>query len=200
MLDGYIEFRHDSNDIMESLYDRAAFEIDIPTRSLDILMVVDPRLYGENWALLSPAPALRFDIRNRDGVVFSSPDAVGHFLRQTNLTRIGNRYEPGMETGRDELYKSTIQLVRDGMDDCVVSLDTIKRHAAESGLTADQVARARELMVLPDKFLFYRVSWTGAHIGLTCSIRFPKPTDVTKVDPRRMADSAQHSGVEKPVE
>ena len=174
LLSNYAQYREDAGEDLESLYDRADFEIDIPTRSLDILVVVDLRLFAANPDQ-EPAPSLKFDIRNRDGVVFSSPDAVSHFLRQANLVRIGNRYEPGMEKDRDSLYNSTIELARDRTRDFARSLETVRTHAIEQEPSSEQIDRARSLLELPKRFLFYRISWVGAHIGLTCSIRFPRP-------------------------
>lgn len=173
MLREYANSKPKNNDPREFPYDRADFEIDIPTRSLDILMVLDPLLYANDPGL--DRPKLKFDIRNRDGVAFSSADAIGQFLRSSNLVRIGNSYEPGMESGRDDLYKETIRLARDKQEEYVNVLKVLEGSKADSGITAEQIQRAGNLMKLPERFLFYRVSWTGAHIGLTCSIRFPRP-------------------------
>jgi hypothetical protein len=160
---------------VESLYDRADFEVDIPTRSLDIFVIVDLRLFAGRPETES-VPALRFDIRNRDGVAFSSPDAVDHFLRQENLLRIGSRYEPGAKG--DKRYEETVRLGREGVRHFAERLKTIRGKVTgrsdKAGLAA-QIDRTLPALKLPPRFLFYRISWIGAHMGLTCSVRFPKP-------------------------
>jgi hypothetical protein len=168
-LENYLSFAdpEDSALDLEALYDHVDIEIDIPTRRLEILVVADLDLFEDDHS--ARPPALRFDIRNRDGVPFSSPDAVDHFLRQRSLVRIGSRY-PAPEPN-DELYKSLVQAVGHWSSELDHRLEVF----AAGRPNDERLEDIRRRSHLPDCYLLYGVSWTGAHIGLTCAVKIPKP-------------------------
>ena len=156
---------------LDSLYDRTEFEIDIPTRVLEALVVVDLRLY-DGYPPSEGEPTLRFGVRNRDGVGFSNEDVVGHFQRQSSLIHIGS--PPAPES--DPLHQETVQRIREEHRDFREGLERLRRELPGEEVRS-RIDRALERLDLPERFLFYRVSWTGAHIGLICSVRFPRPFD-----------------------
>jgi len=172
LFEDYVQRREERGESLESLYDRTEFEIDIPTRHLEILVVLDLGLY-DDYPDSEGKPALRFDVRNRDGVAFSGPDALGRFLQQNNLVRIGNQYPTDSDV--DELYDETVEKVKAHHGLLLESLEMFRERSPKKPDFRAQVERARSLVELPKRYLFYRVAWTGADIGLICSVRFPRP-------------------------
>lgn len=92
----------------------------------------------------------------------------------------GGKYPLERKEGLDDLYHETIQLIHERAEDYSRSLDAVKNFSAELKISEEQIMFARELTRVPDRFFFYRISWVGPHIGLICSIRFPKPSAETK--------------------
>lgn len=174
VLQDYAQYAGD--DQVVELYDRVDIMVDIPTRDLEIFVVVDRQLYTETRRFGGAHfdPRLRFEFRNREEMPFADPDTFEAILRENFLQKISSTYPVDTAEGPpDQLYLDS----RAGVEECFrlmqERLDMLFRDHTDLVGTAQREDFAD--LAIPESYLFYRVHCTWTHLGLVYSVKWPKP-------------------------
>lgn len=155
--------------------DRAAFAIDIPMRSLELVAIVDADLYRHSDHLRQ-IPDLQLQIRNRESVAFGE-GKMGEYLALSSSTLdkasvfvTGDRHSQAGLSAEAAMHLSSM---RARLAEAAVWLagQAAKRNA--SGYLLDSVM---DLMYTPVRFLYFRLRWLRPRTGLQVCVRWEKPT------------------------
>lgn len=156
-----------------NLYDRVDIVIDVPTRDLEIIVVVDRKLYRKTSRFGGDDfnPELKFELRNREEVPFASKHSFERILRDRFLNRISASFPSNKP--EDDFYAETRQRIESSLSEFKLRLAELvqKPEALGSAPAAERIGRVQ----IPSRYMFYRVQWSWAHIGVYLSIKWVKP-------------------------
>jgi hypothetical protein len=156
------------------IYDHVDIAVDVPTRAIDLTVVIDPRLYKETERYGSDfqhTPTI--ELRNREEVVFTSKQSVQTILDKEFFRQSSGRFldsEPAT-TGRNREIEAHIAKM---FSDFQRRLDTIRSEKPEALGRQDAVQRLENLR-MPAEYLFDRAVWTWPHIGFYLSVKWARP-------------------------
>lgn len=163
-------------DLTQDLHDKVEIPVDIPTKSLETIVLVDRGLYSSTKRFGGPRfkPALSFDICNGEGIAFSHFQSHDSALTD-NIEPTGGSFPPSKD--RNPIASETIDQIEDGRNH-------LKSRMLELMLDIENDAvlgkLRRAIRDLPEQYLFYRVRWAWPHTGLYLSIKWPKPEPHTE--------------------
>lgn len=160
----YVQWRE-----QEPGFDRVDLPIDIPTRNLEISVVVDQELYRSTQEEVAN---LNLEFRNRESARFSgkeiayySEDPIVEVHGHMPDVNIGNNYGAIMSDLKE--LENRIWFFAD--------------HEASNGLEKTPVLggvgkkRLQEVLCTPKTFLFYNMKWPLPHLGLEVCVGWEKP-------------------------
>jgi len=163
--------------------DRVDFPIDIPTLSLEIIVVVDADLYRKTAITDSDKkeiPNLRLEFRNRELARFES-DAIS----RDNFNRIdppilGKCLGKFVDTQSEKSRKINPDLEAEiwtRLDELRIRIDTITQGKMKSGPVVSTKEREalRKAFVIPSSFLYYKLVWPSPYFGVEVGIQWEKP-------------------------
>ncbi len=170
-LEDYAQHLGSGGDEDTDFYDRVDILVDIPTRELELIVVVDADLHGNDQRLGLQERRLKLELRNREEVPFANTHALQAVLQDKFLRRIGNRYPPQEET--DGFYDDSIEQIG-------IQFDLFQKRIGQIAQIPEclghEGAAERLLSIdLPQRYLFYRTLWSWVHTGLYLSIKWVKP-------------------------
>ena len=172
-LDEYVQYLQPKDTSPEDYYDRVDILIDIPTRELDLIVVVDGDLHsntkrfgGEDFI-----PNLKFELRNREEVPFANTHPLQAVLQERFMRRIGSQVPPRKET--DDFHAESVEQAESMFSCFHKRLETLANDPTALG--PEGAGDRLRNVVFPDKYHFYRILWSWAHIGLYISIKWVKP-------------------------
>jgi len=145
-------------------YDRADFSVDIPTRNVEIIVVIDADLWAHSAINLDTLSApLNFVYRNRDEVAFQGEGRQGYDPSLQRVTSFSSKKDG------DELYEESLKSARTNFKGMVSRF-------TELGLRKDQITNGgKGPGQPPKKFFFYRIVAPWVATGLLLSVRWVKP-------------------------
>lgn len=166
------DLRH--GDPSEDQFDHVDIPVDIPTRDLELIVVVDEGLFGEPGALGEDFDrSLHFELRNRDEIAFSSTHAFEALLRERFLERIGASFP--RDGYKDQYYIETTEKIGSAFErfrNRAAQLAEANRNLCKDTELARERIRRLEL---PERYLFYRLNWSWVHVGIHLSVKWVKP-------------------------
>lgn len=149
-------------------YDRVGFPVDIPTRNLKALVVVDIDLYQKGSVRPKENPLLELEFRNRESARFE-----GLFLDPWNPMErtIAGRHlkdaeDPNAEAIRTDLGKFKKRI------------EALAQSSVKDGpiVTPEQQIEINKVQI-PEQFLYYTLAWPSPCLGMEVCVRWQKPEE-----------------------
>jgi hypothetical protein len=149
-------------------YDRVEFPMDIPTRNLEALVVVDLELYQNGTHQPHEIADLELELRNRESARWEG-------IPQDDCNKMGSRpvgrHLPGVPNPDVDEIGKTLGAFRGRIEKL---LDTkIGREPVVPN--KDQRSALRDALRIPESFLYYTLEWPSPYFGVEVCIRWPKP-------------------------
>jgi hypothetical protein len=146
--------------------DRIDFNVDIPTRDFQALVVVDEGLYSTLTS--EEIPPLGIEFRNREWARFAGKDVV-EFSEENRMNELHGQSSTAEEgdVGRvQSRLKEFLERLR-----TVAGLEVDSKPAVASKPDRDLV----ESLGVPERFLFVEIDWPSPHFGIEICVTFEKP-------------------------
>jgi len=145
-------------------YDRVGFPIDIPTRNMTALVVVDLDLYGS-----SRPPDLELEFRNREWARFESEGISHDYWNPMGATSMGRHLKKEPSPKSKEILKE--------LDRFKKRVETLAKSQVEddSVVPPEQLAELNSVLRIPADFLYYKLSWPSPYFGIEVCVRWQKP-------------------------
>ena len=152
-------------------YDRVDLPIDIPTRNLEIFVVLDIDLYRKTPVSLHEIPHLDLEFRNREGARFEAKD----FSRDQDnpLRQSFGKYIEGDSDAKTTTVRAEIRNFKD-------RLESLTRSTVDGIPTFTEQERStlQKTFVEPQRFLFLRGEWPTPYFGVEVCARWEKAVRV----------------------
>lgn len=144
--------------------DRIDFNIDIPTRDLKALVVIDEGLYKHLSA--EEIPRLDLEFRNQEWALFVGTEVIDDVnslreQRRGHSSRLDTQDLARIRGEVDGLLSRVRHLARLQVDDLPVV-------AESNGATL-------EALTVPERFLFFEIDWPSPHFGMRVCVNWEKP-------------------------
>lgn len=170
----YVQWRETASGLLlpeaDINFDRIDLVLQIPTRNLDIVVVVDSALYRNTpFASESEIPALAMELRNPEGTLFEdrtiAQDPENPMTREISDRYIGQ----GRPPQTDEILEKLGELQK--------RIFSIGEAEADNGpvLNEEERQRMADAFKLPEHFLFYTLEWPTPQVALSVCVRWEKP-------------------------
>ena len=154
--------------------DRVDIPIDIPTRNLEVIVVVDADLYRRSSPADNDFPNLDLEFRNREGARFEGKEPA---LDPENSMEVseGKQLMGRISTKAEPIVNDLRELGE--------RLAAIAEAEAGNGavLTVEGQEMLRQAFQRPERFLFYRLEWPSPYFGLEVCVRWEKPLRPTSL-------------------
>lgn len=150
-------------------YDRVGFPMDIPSRNLDALVVVDMDLYRGGSLPFQEIPLLDLEFRNRESARFEgegiSHDAWNPMKSPLVGKHLNDAPDPHAERILEDLatFKQRIE--------ALAQLEV----ANEPVVPPEQMPVLQRALKIPEQFLYYKLGWPSPYFGVEVGIRWHKP-------------------------
>lgn len=163
--------------------DRVDFPIDIPTRNLEIVVVVDTDLYRKTAITDSDRreiPNLKLEFRNRELARFES-DAIGRDnFNPIDLPILGKCLGKPPDTQADKSRKRNLDPeaeLRAQLNELKMRIENLAQAKVKSGPVVSPQEREalRSALIIPDSFLYYKLVWPSPYFGIEVGIQWEKP-------------------------
>lgn len=147
-----------------SRYDRLAYNIDIPTTSLQCFVFVDQNLYPPGLE----SPDLEIELRNRERARFREKEAVYAFEenRPKEHSSVGTKSENPELAAQLEGFLNRLRELADA------------RIKGRPVVKNDDAKLIRSLAV-PERFLYLRLDWPCPYWGIQVCARWRKPFQIS---------------------
>ena len=160
--------------------DRVGIPVDIPTRNLEIVVIVDVDLYRESRLPPHEVPKLALEFRNPESAQFEGI-AIG--LDRWNPIRdpMVDRYVKEDPETHDEEISQILQPLsnlRARVDSLLEA--KVSKTSKDWVVPPESRSRLKNALVIPDSFLYYKLSWPFPHFGVDVCIRLDKPFKVRR--------------------
>jgi hypothetical protein len=153
-------------------YDRVGFPIDIPTRNLKALVVVDMDLYENGSLSQEEIPLLDLEFRNRESARFDG-EGISH-----------DRWNPMGTSLFDRHVKDTSDKLTENiwvkLKEFEGRIEVLGGSSAKDGspiVPPEQRESLRNAFKLPKKYLYYELSWPSPYLGIEVCVRWQKPEE-----------------------
>lgn len=154
-------------------YDRIDLPIDIPTRNLEVIVILDSELYrntpGANFLEIQ---SLGAEFRNREGALFENK-GFGSDPENLPVFYSGKFSREEIEEGKRGRAKNA----HERFMEMVSRIESLAHGNAKDSpvLTNETLSRLRETLILPAEFLLFEMTWKSPHLGLETCVRWQKP-------------------------
>lgn len=172
--------KYQIQDPLEDYHDHAAIVVDIPTRDLELVVIVDRALFREEGVPEDDLDyTLHFELRNREEIPFASTHAFQHLLRERFLERIGSSYPPNQS--RDANYDEAVEDVKSAFSRFKECANRVSQESDSTGRLKNmgpEPEKGKQRIAdlkLPSDYLFYRLKWSWVHVGIHLSVKWVKP-------------------------
>lgn len=179
-LQDYVQWRETASGLLlpeaDSHFDRIDLVLQIPTRNLSVVVVVDTALYRNTpFASESEIPALAMEFRNLEGTLFEDR-SIAQDQENPMTLDISDRYiGQGRPPQTDKILKKLRELQN--------RIFTIGEAEADNGpvLNEEERQRMADAFTLPEHFLFYTLEWPTPQVALSVCVRWEKPVRLSRV-------------------
>jgi hypothetical protein len=172
-LQDYVQWKESGSDPAmpkaESDFDRIDLPIEIPTRNLQVKVVVDTALYrSSRFVSEREIPELGMESRNLEGTRFdgSAQDPENPIVTARPDRSIDDEHRP--KAGE------VLSLLR-GFRERIISLARTDADDGRPVLSQEERARVEAAFKLPDHFLSYELEWPSTPFGIAVCVRWEKP-------------------------
>jgi len=175
-LEDYMQWNHGDGG-----YDRIELAIDIPTRNLEVVAIVDAELYRNTpGASFLEIQELGVEFRNREGALF---DNKGYGSDPDNLPAVYSDkiyLKDISEKKKREEKKGRGRYAQDRFTEMVSRIKSLAySKAGDSPVLMDgTLSRLKETLKLPAEFLLFEMAWPSPPLGLEVCVRWQKPVCV----------------------
>jgi hypothetical protein len=150
-------------------YDRVGFPVDIPTRNLKALVVVDIDLYQRESVRPKESPLLELEFRNRESARFEGVflDPWNPMSKTLAGRHLKDALDPHAEGIRSELGKFKERI------------ETLAQSSVKDGpiVTPEQQVELNRILQIPEQFLYYSLAWPSPYLGMEVCVRWQKPEE-----------------------
>lgn len=149
-------------------YDRVGFPIDIPSRNLEALVVVDMDLYKGSLPL-EQIPPLSLEFRNPESARFEG-EAISHdSWNPMNPPLVDKHFKGSPDPHAKDIWKSLGAFRK--------RILVLARSEVADGpvVPPEQIPEIQKALTLPKQFLYYKVGWPSPYLGVEVCIRWLKP-------------------------
>lgn len=144
-------------------YDRVDLNVDIPTRGLKALVVIDERLYKHLKD--EEIPLLDLQFRNREWARFSGREIVDDANKIWELR--------GRSQDSDE---KAIAEVEGQLEELLLRLRELSTQQVDGLPVVTEADRGIiEALRVPERFLFFQIDWPSPHFGIEVCVHWEKP-------------------------
>jgi hypothetical protein len=144
--------------------DRVEFSIDIPTRDLKALVVVDEGLYKH--LSTEEIPRLDLEFRNREWARFVGTEAIDDV----------NRVREQLRGHSSSLDTEGLERVRGEVEGLLSRLRELAKNQVDGLPVVTESARVIiESLTVPERFLFFEIDWPSPHFGMHVCVHWEKP-------------------------
>jgi hypothetical protein len=145
------------------IFDRIETPIDIPTKNLELSVIVDRELFSTMDVTEISNLALEF--RNRESARFEGKEVA--LSSETGIEELSGRSDEGDE-GADEMLLK-VRRLRQRVD-AILTL-----RGAQGYVGQKERIDILDRLTLPENFLFFRLRWPFPHLGIATCVRWEKP-------------------------
>ncbi len=148
-------------------YDRLDVPLDIPTRNLEVIVMIDAGLYKDT-ASVDETPDLGVEFRNRENARFEGRE-VANDLENPMEIFLGRRLH-GENSAKTEP-------VLESLNELEARLKHLAQAAVGDEPVLDDPGRKRlwDAFKRPERFVFCRLLWTSPYLGLDVCVSWEKP-------------------------
>lgn len=144
--------------------DRVEFNVDIPTRNLKALVVIDEELYKHLSA--DEIPRLDLEFRNQEWARFLGTAVIDDVNRMQEMVR---GRSPNLE-GED------LARVHKEVESLLSRLRELANHQVDGLPVVTEADRVIiESLTIPERFLFFEIDWPSPHFGIKACVHWEKP-------------------------
>lgn len=150
-------------------YDRVGFPIDIPTRQLEALVVVDMDLYKDGTLSYPEVPLLDLEFRNRESARFEEGRIAHDRWNPMDPAQVGKHLEEAPDPNAEEIVKE--------LADFKERVMTLAQQEVQDGpvVPPEQRPELENALTIPRQFLYYKVGWPSPYLGIEICVRWQKP-------------------------
>jgi len=153
-------------------YDRVGFPIDIPTRNLKALVVVDMGLYENGSLDPEEIPFLDLEFRNRESARFGGEGISHDKWNPMESPHFGQH----VKDKPDKLTKKIWEKLEE-FDGRIKVLSGSSTKDGSPIVSPEQRESLRNAFKLPKKYLYYELSWPSPYLGIELCVRWQKPEE-----------------------
>lgn len=144
--------------------DRVEFSMDIPTRDLKALVVIDKELYKH--LSFEEIPRLDLEFRNREWARFLGTEVIDD----------ANRVREQLRGYSSNLDEEGLARVRGEVEGLLSRLRELAKHQVNGLPVVTESDRVIiESLKVPERFLFFEIDWPSPHFGMHVCVHWEKP-------------------------
>lgn len=147
--------------------DRVDFPIDIPTRNLEVVVIVDLDLYRATKLELEEIHDLKMEFRNREAARFEGEGVARDNANPMGDPLVGRHLADAPHPRADEVLTHLSELEQ--------RVEELRNAKVKDGAVVDQPDALINAFHKPENFLFYKREWSSPYFGLTVCVRWAKP-------------------------
>jgi hypothetical protein len=161
-VENYVQWQGSGRD-----YDRLDVPVDIPTRNLEVVVIIDADLY-KYIDSVEEIPDLGVEFRNRECARFEGREVANDPENPMEVS-VGRRIH-------GESSQKTEQVIAD-----LAELEERLKHLAQARVGNEPILeeqdrkRLFQALKMPERFVYCRLSWPSPYLGLDVCIRWEKP-------------------------
>lgn len=152
-------------------YDRVGFPLDLPTRNLRALVVVDLDLYKGGSRRTEEISKLKLEFRNRESARFEG-DWISHDeCNPMDSPREGaHLHGIPAPNSEEEMILNEIRSFKE-------RIQVLAQSEVADGFVVPKEQRLalEDTLKIPEQFLYYGLGWPSPHLGVEVCVRWQKP-------------------------
>lgn len=148
--------------------------VDMPTRNFEVEVFVDHALYSNSPLTPADIPDLGLEFRNRESARFANNFEIGRTPPIEELK--GSFPNHNLDAKKVGEVAASLEVLRN-------RFNFFSNHEVEGVALLDEREREalRAALVVPENFLFYRMSWPTPHLGIEVCVGWDKPVKLSSL-------------------